>query len=84
MRLTMKARQEVTKATAGQYRGASKKEKGKILDQLPNRQSAASAYLAQSNNFSIERRRRFNNFASTVAIVSDGISTSQRNTFLFR
>lgn len=34
MRLTMKARQEVTKATAGQYRGASKKEKGKILDQF--------------------------------------------------
>lgn len=26
MRLTMKARQEVTKATAGQYRGARKKE----------------------------------------------------------
>jgi len=34
MRLAMKARQEVTKATAGQYRGASKKEKGKILDQF--------------------------------------------------
>jgi hypothetical protein len=34
MRLTMKARQEVTKATAGQYLGASKKEKTKILDQL--------------------------------------------------
>ena len=34
MRLTMKARQEVTKATAGQYRGASKKEKGQILDQF--------------------------------------------------
>jgi hypothetical protein len=34
MRLTMKARQEVTKATAGQYRGASKKEKSKILDQF--------------------------------------------------
>jgi hypothetical protein len=34
MRLTMKARQEVTKVTAGQYRGASKKEKGKILDQF--------------------------------------------------
>ena len=34
MRLTMKARQEVTKASAGQYRGASKKEKGKILDQF--------------------------------------------------
>jgi hypothetical protein len=34
MRLTMKARQEVTRATAGQYRGASKKEKGKILDQF--------------------------------------------------
>ena len=33
MRLTMKARQEVSKATAGQYRGASKKEK-KILDQF--------------------------------------------------
>lgn len=30
----MKARQEVTQATAGQYRGASKKEKGKILDQF--------------------------------------------------
>jgi hypothetical protein len=30
----MKARQEVTKATAGQYRGASKKEKRKILDQF--------------------------------------------------
>ncbi len=34
MRLTMKARQEVTNATAGQYRGASKKEKGRILDQF--------------------------------------------------
>src|SRR4029453_2724583 len=34
MRLTMKARQEVIGATAGQYRGASKKEKGKILDQF--------------------------------------------------
>jgi hypothetical protein len=34
MRLTMKARQEVTGATAGQYRGASKKDKGKILDQF--------------------------------------------------
>jgi hypothetical protein len=34
MRLTMKARQEVTKATAGQYRGASKTEKSKILDQF--------------------------------------------------
>jgi hypothetical protein len=34
MRLTMKARQEVTKATAGQYRGSSKKEKGKILNQF--------------------------------------------------
>src|ERR1051325_11644842 len=34
MRLTMKARQEVTKATAGQYRGASKKEKSKVLDQF--------------------------------------------------
>ena len=34
MRLTMKARQEVTKASAGQYRGASKKEKSKILDQF--------------------------------------------------
>lgn len=34
MRLTMKARQEVIGATAGQYRGAGKKEKGKILDQF--------------------------------------------------
>lgn len=34
MRLTMKARQEVTTATAGQYLGATKKEKGKILDQF--------------------------------------------------
>jgi hypothetical protein len=30
----MKARREVIGATAGQYRGASKKEKGKILDQF--------------------------------------------------
>jgi hypothetical protein len=30
MRLTIKARQEVTKATAHQYRGASKKEQSKI------------------------------------------------------
>lgn len=30
----MKARQEVTKVTAGQYRGARKKEKSKILDQF--------------------------------------------------
>ncbi len=30
----MKARQEVTKATAGEYRGASKKEKSGILDQF--------------------------------------------------
>jgi hypothetical protein len=30
----MKARQEVTKATAGQYRGARKKEKSKMLDQF--------------------------------------------------
>ena len=36
MRLTMKARQEVTLATAGQYRGASKKEKGVILEQFVN------------------------------------------------
>src|SRR6185295_17312163 len=34
MRLTMKARQEVKLATAGQYRGAAKKEKSKILDQF--------------------------------------------------
>ena len=34
MRLKMKARQEVTAVTAGQYRGASKKEKRKILDQF--------------------------------------------------
>lgn len=34
MRLTMKARQEVTKTTAGQYRGAGKKEKSRILDQF--------------------------------------------------
>jgi hypothetical protein len=34
MRLTMKARQEVTKATAGQYRGVRNKEKGEILDQF--------------------------------------------------
>ncbi|MGH9932529.1 MAG: transposase, partial [Pyrinomonadaceae bacterium] len=34
MRLKMKARQEVTAVTAGQYRGASKKEKHQILDQF--------------------------------------------------
>ena len=36
MRLTMKARQELTKVTAGQYRGARKKEKSRILDQFVN------------------------------------------------
>lgn len=36
MRLKMRARQEVTLATAGQYRGASKKEKGAILEQFVN------------------------------------------------
>jgi len=34
MRLKMKARQEVTAVTAGQYRGASKKGKGVILEQF--------------------------------------------------
>lgn len=34
MRLKMKARQEVTTVTAGQYRGASKKEKRVLLDQF--------------------------------------------------
>jgi len=34
MRLKMKARQEVTAVTAGQYRGASKKQKREILDQF--------------------------------------------------
>ena len=34
MRLKMKARQEVTAVTAGQYRGASKKEKRVLLDQF--------------------------------------------------
>jgi hypothetical protein len=34
MRLKMKARQEVTAVTAGQYRGATKKEKRLLLDQF--------------------------------------------------
>src|SRR2546426_11441967 len=34
MRLKMKARQEVTAVAAGQYRGASKKEKRVLLDQF--------------------------------------------------
>src|SRR5437867_3988731 len=34
MRLKMKARQEVTAVTAGQYRGARKKEKRVLLDQF--------------------------------------------------
>jgi hypothetical protein len=34
MRLKMKARQEVTAVTAGQYRGATKKEKRVLLDQF--------------------------------------------------
>lgn len=34
MRLRMKARQELTKVTAGEYRGARKKEKTRILDQF--------------------------------------------------
>jgi len=34
MTLTMKARQELSKVTAGQYRGARNKEKSRILDQF--------------------------------------------------
>ena len=34
MRLKMKARQEVTAVTAGQYRGARKREKRVLLDQF--------------------------------------------------
>ncbi|HYN25286.1 MAG TPA: hypothetical protein VES69_09610 [Pyrinomonadaceae bacterium] len=34
MRLRIKARQEVTTVTAGQHRGASKKEKRVLLDQF--------------------------------------------------
>ncbi|HEY6804208.1 MAG TPA: hypothetical protein VI306_11550 [Pyrinomonadaceae bacterium] len=34
MRLTMKARQEVIRVTAGQYRGAGKKQKGQLVDQF--------------------------------------------------
>ncbi|MFN2511518.1 MAG: hypothetical protein ABR568_08750 [Pyrinomonadaceae bacterium] len=34
MRLKMKARREVTAVTAGQYRGATKKEKRVLLDQF--------------------------------------------------
>ena len=54
MRLTMKARQEVTKATAGQYRGASKKEKSKILDQFIATTAMKRAARARLNRAEIE------------------------------
>ena len=47
MRLTMKERQTVTKAMAGQYRRSSKKEKGQILEQFVAATGYNRVYAAQ-------------------------------------
>lgn len=44
MRLKMKTRQEVTAVTAGQYRGARKKEKRVLLDQFVSTTGYSSWY----------------------------------------
>jgi hypothetical protein len=46
MRLKMRARQEVTAVTAGQYRGARKKEKGVILEQFMSTTSYSRWYAS--------------------------------------
>jgi hypothetical protein len=48
MRLTMKERQSVTKALADQYRRASKKEKGRILDQYVEATGYNRVYAARA------------------------------------
>jgi hypothetical protein len=77
MRLTMKARQEVTKATAGQYRGASKKEKGRILDQFVST-TGYSRWYARLVLRHEGRRLQIDKRAIVVAVRSSGKVTRKR------
>ena len=75
MRLTMKARQEVTKATAGQYRGASKKEKGKILDQF----IATTGYSRWYARLVLRHEgRRIQTDKQTIVVVERKLSTKRK------
>jgi hypothetical protein len=75
MRLTMKARQEVTKATAGQYRGASKKEKGQILDQF----IAATGYSRWYARLVLRHEgRRIQTDKQTIVVVGRKLSAKRK------
>ena len=75
MRLTMKARQEVTKATAGQYRGASKKEKSKILDQF----IATTGYSRWYARLVLRHQgRRIQTDTQTIVVVERKSSTRRK------
>jgi hypothetical protein len=75
MRLTMKARQEVTRATAGQYRGASKKEKGQILDQF----IATTGYSRWYARLVLRHEgRRLQTDKQTIVVVERKLSTKSK------
>jgi len=77
MRLTMKARQEVTKATAGQYRGARKREKSKILDQFVS-STGYSRWYARLLLRHEGRRLQLNKRAIALAVRTSGKATRTR------
>ena len=75
MRLKMKARQEVTKATAGQYRGASKKEKGQLLDQF----IATTGYSRWYARLVLRHEgRRLQTAKQTIVVVERKSSTKRK------
>src|SRR5215216_4084344 len=77
MRLTTKARQEVTKVTAGQYRGASKKEKSKILDQF----IATTGYSRWYARLVLRHEgRRIQTDKQTIVVVERKLSRKRKRT----
>ncbi|HKG96917.1 MAG TPA: hypothetical protein VKA97_03845, partial [Pyrinomonadaceae bacterium] len=71
----MKARQEVTKATGGQYRGASKKEKGKILDQFMATTGYSRWYARQVLR---HEGRRLQTDKQTIVVVERKLSAKRK------
>jgi hypothetical protein len=71
----MKTRQEVTRATAGQYRGASKKEKCKILDQF----IASTGYSRWYARLVLRHEgRRIQTDKQTIVVVERKLSTRRK------
>ena len=62
----MKARQEVTAVTAGQYRGASKKEKRVLLDQFVSTTGYSRWYARYVLRHEGQCRRQSLTFTSSV------------------